>query len=532
MENMLSRAQETGRRGFISAPLIGTVIFLSAVIFIVNLQNVEAQASLRVANDAYHNRVSSILEQYRSDLSSIFREGLSRTISFYVLSPGWDVFKWTNNPSSTFYKDAPTYLQGTSNDKPIDGDLGGGADGKVSLQELKYGKCETANAIARDVICSIPDTNSLQYKYGLPQWMSSFLQNFTFEGITFSTSNPKQIEYFLPNARIADGVSQDQALKEYGEYCRALLQGSAFDCKAFATQSNVDGSSVKQCMDPDTNTLIPGCESGNFFVKVNVLNPVTDPNTNDRVEIYGTLPRVQATDSGGNVFRSSGIGEKNFYLPINLRVFQYYDDTFKMYDRLAYGQSQNDKNEPSGTEGVADGHCGGPSASDCAHTTTDKFQGDTGYAYQSFFSGGYAPGDDQKARDAVASAYYANVFTSACRQLNSPASHDYDMKICSAADCGASELCANVALGSITLPQIRATLNKQEFLNPQSEYCANGNTELCAFYGGLTGAGDGSHDSLDLSFQLVDKNDAYRIDPTQPVVFKWGVNIQHDLATP
>jgi len=68
-----------GKRGFISAPLIGSVIFLAAVIFIVNLQNVEASASLRIANDAYHNRVSSVLEEYRSDLASIFREGLSRT---------------------------------------------------------------------------------------------------------------------------------------------------------------------------------------------------------------------------------------------------------------------------------------------------------------------------------------------------------------------------------------------------------------------------------------------------------------------
>lgn len=544
-----SKPEKAGKRGFVSAPLIGTVIFLSAIIFIVNLQNVEAQASLRVANDAYHNRVSSVLEQYRSDLSSIFREGLSRTLSYYILRQGWQTFVWSNDPNGGYFN-PPSGITVPDGNPMLDGDLTGTADGKVSLQELKYGSCQSINRITSDVICSIPnaDPNNNEYKYGLPQWMSEFLKDFTFEGVTFSTANKEQIKVFLPNERIPPkGTTPvEQALDEYNNYCRALLQGSVFDCRDFATQTDVAGNSKMHCVDHDANNNgrpdenpddvkeIPGCEQGTFFVKVNVENPIQDAVIGT-VQIYDKLPRVEAKDNGGNVFRSSGIGEKNFYLPINLRLFKYYDDTFKLYSTLAYGQAASDRNEGY-REGVADGHCGGPTGADCAHTTTNKFEGDTGYGYQPYFNPNpYSPGDDDKVRDAVAQAFYNNVFKSACGlTVGMP---QYDLKACKDSECTASETCENIASGvpGIMLEQLRVKLGPT-FLNPQSDYCANpgsgGYTEICGFYGGLTGAGSGSHDPLPLSFQLVDKNDAYRIDPVQRVAFKWGVNIQHDSATP
>ncbi|MEM4255345.1 MAG: hypothetical protein QXR53_03380 [Candidatus Norongarragalinales archaeon] len=507
------------KKGFISAPLIGTVIFLSAVVFVVNLQNVEAQNSLRIANDAYHNRISSVLEQHRSDLASIFREGLSRTISYYLLNPGWDVFVWNNDPNSRYYSTAAHYRNrnGLDPDPLVDGSLGSNPDpGRVSLAEVKFAKCETVKALTSDVICSIPDSvnlnNEREYKYGLPQWMSKFVENegiFVFEGITFNTSNQKEIKVFLPGSRT--DVSQAQAVQEYQDYCKALLRGSVFDCKAFATQTDPrTGGSLMRCSEDlnndgtiQENEILEGCEDGRFFVRVNVENEV------DGIEVYPNIPRVEAKDTGGNVFRSSGVGEKNFYLPINLRIFKYFDETFKVYSHLAYGPTESSSSRaPAGNEGnnegVADGNCGQAIPNRCERP--DSGFNDGGYDLPNAIN----PNDIDKIVKEVRRNYFDLVFKRACTQANAP---DLDLRFCSGTACdpNASPKC-DASL--VFTPYDR----NEDFPVTPCE-APGGGDRGCAFV-----------EKPAWRFLMVDSNAAFRIDPQRPVNFEWGVQLQHDTV--
>ena len=527
----MTRTMPSRRKAFISAPLIGTVIFLSAVVFVVNLQNIEAQASLRVANDAYHNRIASVLEQHRSDLASIFREGLSRTISYYLLDPGWDVFVWTNNPASTFYaSDDPQFGRrnigepdpGLDGIRFADGSyLDGPPDQRVSLKELKFGKCDTVRALTSDVICSIPDTGggsitgATEYKYGLPQWMSKFVENdgtIVFEGITFNTSNPEQVKVFLPNDR-GTGVSQTQALQEYQDYCNALLRGSVFDCKAYATQTDPrTGESKMQCADDlngdgtiQENEVLKGCEDGRFFVKVNVENPVGG------VEVYPKLPRVEARDTGGNVFRSSGIGEKNFYLPINLRIFKYFQDTMGVYGQLAYGPS-GDTGSSAGAsgnegkqEGVADGYCGETKPTQCVRQ-------DPEYKDEGYKLAGINPNDPNAIQNKVASDFFDLVFKRACPQLPT---QNTELFFCTSSDCASAPKCDD----NIQFASFSGTTGS--FANRLCSNPGEGEALFCAYY-----------PNAKFDFKLVDNDAAFRIDPQKPITFKWGAEIQHDLPSP
>ncbi len=517
------------KKGFISAPLIGTVIFLASILFVVNLQNVEAQTSLRIANDAYHNRIASVLEQHRSDLASIFREGLSRTISFYLLNPGWDAFKWDNNPALTYYSsDGKFSNRGLEQDPYIDGSLGGGADGRISLAELKYAKCDTVRTLTSDFICSLPDTNvgeNVEYKYGLPQWMSKFVDNngtFVFEGITFNTSNPDQVKVFLPASR--QDVSQQQAVREYYQYCNALLRGSVFDCRTFATQTDpATGGSKMQCYDYDVNNngvpnegpedvrKLEGCEDGRFFVKVNLENAI------DGIEVYPKLPRVEAKDTGGNLFRSSGIGEKNFYLPINLRIFKYFDETFKVYKHLAYGSMGNGEGSRNGIEtrmeleGVADGNCGSAIGNDNNNRCDDSDSGfnDQGYALPNDIR----PPDDEKITKAVGKNYFDFVFKPACREPVGLQSQSMELRFCTTTNCDL----ANAPICNDALDY--TPLESANLFNTQlCEHNGEG-VRGCAFFPPST-----------WNFLLTDNKPAFRIDPQNPVNFKWGVSLQHDTA--
>ena len=489
------------RKAFISAPLIGTVIFLSAVIFVVNLQNIEAQASLRVANDAYHNRISSVLEVHRSDLASIFREGLSRTISYYLLTPGWDVFVWNNNPSSTYYPPEVASDHGISENKNVDGSLDDRPDGRISLAELKYAKCETVRALTSDVICSIPETGGIsgqaEYKYGLPQWMSKFVNPVVFEGITFNTSNLDQVKVFLPE----DGPNQAQVLQDYQNYCNALLRGSVFDCRAFAERDALS------CVDHDVNgngrldegpediKPLDGCEDGRFFVKVNVENPVRG------FEVYPKLPRVEASDTGGNVFRSSGIGEENFYLPINLRIFKYFQDTLGVYEHLAYGPGGDINRNEGISEGVADGYCGETDPSRCVNE-------DPGFKDAGYNLAGVDPGNTDAIKNKVANDFFYSVFKRACAQ---PPTQNTELFFCDDSDCSSVSKCDTLQFTSFSS-------TTGPFAN---QFCGtSGGAGACAYY-----------PSVKFDFKLVDNDAAFRIDPRNPIAFKWGTDIKHDLPS-
>ena len=359
------------KKAFIAAPLLGTIIFLASILFVVNLSKAEAGDTALIASDAYHNRIVSILEIYRTDLGSQFRENLSRVIEDFLTSQCWDNLFQVRNADA--------------NNQPLN-----------SMQDIRRARCEHVSEVIHQVICSFssqPDCGSSDPqqpdynpnyadcmaasggKYGLPAWMGSISTPFTFEGVSFELSNPDQFEVFTN--------SQDP---DYLESCQKLIGGSIFDCDAFA-----EGDF--QCRDPDTDEIVPGCEQGTFYVKVNVLDE----------DIYPNLPRVLSDDQTGNQVRSGAVGDDNFYLPINYPLFKYYDYALGAFEYLAYGTNAEPGDVGSKESGVAEGFCAQNSDGDCQKANDYNAKG---FNAQDPIDG--------EAKD----AFYGYTFTTACSEYS------------------------------------------------------------------------------------------------------------------
>jgi len=318
------------RKGFIAAPLLGTILFLTAVIFVVNLNKEESSEVALIANEAYNNRVTSLLELYRSDLGSQFRENLARVIEDFLSSKCWDnLFRVSNQ----VVVGKTNYL-----------------DEKV----LRYRACSYVNDVIHDVICShvssgvaevcneecldnCGDTDACHKEccdyveadaYGLPKWMREIADDFVFEGITFESANPDQFKVFL---------GDDPG---YGDACRTLISTSLMDCKAFAEgelqcckeiDSDRGGNPYqlvteeKQFSDACLKDDVIDCSKGTFYVEINV----------EDKDVYPNLPRTKSSDGKGNEIRTGAISDSNFYLPINYPLYRYYDYAFGVYAELA-----------------------------------------------------------------------------------------------------------------------------------------------------------------------------------------------------
>lgn len=350
------------KRGFIAAPLLGTIIFLASIVFIVNLNKAEAGETQLVASDAYHNRIVSLLEVYRTDLGSQFRENLSRVIEDFLASECWDnLFNIYNQKGNQ----------------------------AVDLEAVRKEKCEHVTTVIHQVICSFSSADCVGgeggggtvdcQRYGLPEWMAKIATNFTFEGVKFWPSNLEEFSVFLDS-------SKNPQL--YQQKCETLLQGSIFDCEAFS-------QGEFKCRDPDTHEVVPGCERGTFYVKVKVLDP----------DIYPNLPRIMSDDGTGNQIRSGAISDADFYLPINYPLFKYYDYAFGAFSHLAYGEDGTKQPGGGGTEqdGVAEGFCGRQQGGDCRLM-------DEGFSHA-----GFSAESAESARD----SFYDNSFKAACENASS-----------------------------------------------------------------------------------------------------------------
>jgi hypothetical protein len=210
--------------------------------------------------------------------------------------------------------------------------------------------------------------------------------------------------------------------------------------------------------------------------------------------------------------RSAGISDKDFYLPINLRIFKYYDETFKVYSRLAYGERPNELNEnPLQNEGVEQGHCGGL-AGGCIQTE--------GYNDQGYALSGIDLTDETKVGPAVSHQFYQQVLIPACDKISAATASDLVLKACPTnADCvGSPDAgldCSDTTVETkMQGPDVKACPTSYSGTNPN----------YCGFYGGNPG---GSQSTFTMNFKLIDDNPAYRIDPSEPVVFSWGVSLQH-----
>jgi hypothetical protein len=381
---------------FIAAPLLGTIIFLACVIFIINLNKVESANVVLAEGDAYHNRIVSLLEMYRSDTASLFRQQITFVIENYLTSQCWlNLFDIDNSkPEAT--NGNPDY----ENEKIVrlPGGSTPGSDQDYTMEELRYAKCKYVNRIINYAARSFYSCKSRcvrdpsrtdpgncphltlkdcreQFQpcidceaklYGLPKIMRDLSGETTFEGITFNASNYNEFKFLFDDP---DGTSAST-------FTTTLLGGSLFDCGAYARtppggppkfqccsvsgdmfdtpesyeydyEHDCDGGGRSGTVDGKSvaSQVVPGCGDGSFFVKISLLNNV----------VYPVMPRFHADDAVGNQLRTGALGENDFYLPISYPLYKYLDYAFEIYENLANGD-KNDPNEGA-SEGIAQGLC-------------------------------------------------------------------------------------------------------------------------------------------------------------------------------
>ncbi|VVB67955.1 Uncharacterised protein [Candidatus Norongarragalina meridionalis] len=485
------------RRAFIAAPLLGTIVFLAAIIFVVSLNKIEVGETAIITNDAYHNRIVSLLEIYRTDLGSVFRESLSRVIETYLTKECW----WT--------------LFDIRN-----------AQNSETLKNLRFNECKKINGILEEVVCSYAsgggeecqgergkDNPSCQHSalYGLPAWIYALNETVPFEGITFAPANSEQFSVFLN--------SQDP---RYPELCRALLGGGMLDCGEFANGNlqccsvPADGVDAPACTvrkDAKGNPgiVIPGCENGAFFVKVNV----QDPN------IYPIMPRIFSDDKTGNQVRSGAISDANFYLPINYPLFRYYDRAFKVWAGLAYGADATPGGGSGEKNGVVEGYCNQGENGNCEsialygsqqHFTGSGLNPDTVTSFKnnvllpscaSGISTKLAPGEGKLGGGDMLMLQVCASDTSTLCPLPDYTAHDE----------GSWTNCTKTLLGPTgpTWPTL-------DSLSTNEETCGTGETKgTCTYIGPSSQGGGGPR----IQFRFVDYDPTYRIDPILLNNFCW-----------
>ncbi len=285
------------RPAFIAAPLIGTIIFLTAVVFVVNLSKTEAQTVSRIGDDAYHNRVVSLLELYRSDLYGLFSDGLRQNAEDFLAGIRW-----------IGLNDVTKFSEGE-----------------------RLAKCNYVSEVLYQQLASSGTSKDEGFLNGLSDLMGALRSTYTFEGITFrpvtfiASTSYGNIPWDF-NCNVDPGY----------QICKQMLPRNSFDCKNYAT----DLDRPYRCCEIDTGTsgadcpadrVIPGCENGNFYLKVNMENP----------DVFKAMPRIEARDSIGNVIRSNALGESNFLIPIRYPIFKYNDASFRLFAFQQYFSEGN-----------------------------------------------------------------------------------------------------------------------------------------------------------------------------------------------
>ncbi|MCX6767555.1 MAG: hypothetical protein NTY90_02375, partial [Candidatus Micrarchaeota archaeon] len=199
------------RRGFVAAPLIGTIIFLAAIMFAVNLSKTDSAEVSHVVSDAYHNRIVSLLEMYRADLGAVFTVGLSRNVEYFLTGQCWA---------------SPPFNIETS------GNQGSQSQALLDIKNQAYDNCVLFNKILKAVVCSIDP------KYGMKAWLSQMNETTTFEGISFEPANKQSFERFITTGWSTSSLNlNNQQYASGSGSCEDLVMGSLFDCYAFAYET-------------------------------------------------------------------------------------------------------------------------------------------------------------------------------------------------------------------------------------------------------------------------------------------------------
>ena len=278
LRESFGRNGQQKRRGFVSLPVVGTLIIFISFLFIVSfIQTEKAQVNI-ILSDAYHYRLASLLEIYRSDVSDLFTVGLGRDMQNFYLGPGWYGFS-------------------LDMEHPED-----------SLRA----RCNDFSSSVIDASCTLAN------RTGIPRVFKIMNTTYWFEGMEFSPQNPEAFKVFTH----ASGY-QGTDTAFYGN-CTALIgKNTLFDCGSYAS-SVVSGTWNWACKN-ETST-IPGCENGSFYILVNPTN-----NT-----VYPHLPRIRATD-GYNEIRTAALGNEPYFLPVNYPAFYYLAAAYELGKFLANG---------------------------------------------------------------------------------------------------------------------------------------------------------------------------------------------------
>ncbi len=407
------------RRGFIAAPLIGAIVFVTAIVFVVNINKAETNAVTQVAQEAYHNRINSIVELYRSDAGSLFREDMKAVIEQSLTSQCWNIFDISVENRPSFNRQQK----------------------QAAVKKARFLSCQRIKQTIQSVICSYNDNTNTECvnsciasgargtelsqctqacgggrQYGLQSWLSNLNQEFEFEGITLSPRNRNAFENFF-NPKNERGNFDYIA---YATNCQALVKELAIDCNAFAENklqccsrdTSPPGSEYpgEQCA---SSEVVPGCESGIFYVKI-------QPSD---ARVYANLPRIQAKDDAGNYLRGGALSDaREFYLPITFPLLRYLDRAYAAYTTLAYGENIGGRDA---WEGILDGSCyAGTQCTD--HSFPSSLGVEPGFTFSAHSISLNSPDAAEKA---FGSGFYENVFIPAFE--NSLRGTQLDLKVLS-----------------------------------------------------------------------------------------------------
>ncbi len=285
--------EESRHRAFIAAPLLGTMIFLIAVVYAVNLSKDEASAVSQVGDDAYHNRLVSMLETYRADLLGFFSDGLRQNTEDFISSAAWEGINTVDEFS-------------------------------VADRRLK---CEAiANTVRGQLISS--GVSNQDFLNGFSDLINALRQEYVFEGLKFS---PVKFDAFEMSTGEGMATWDFTCDKEPGNtLCEKLLAGSTFDCQNYATNL----VSPYQCCSAKlpfgagcpAGQVLRGCEDGGFYLAVDISDP----------DVYKAMPRMQISDALGNTVRTAVLGKYSFQVPIRYPIYRYNDASFRIFSITQY----------------------------------------------------------------------------------------------------------------------------------------------------------------------------------------------------
>ncbi|VVB70648.1 Uncharacterised protein [uncultured archaeon] len=370
------------RKAFIAAPLIGTTIFLVAIFFAVNLSKTESSAVSEIANNAYHSRLISLMELYRSDLKSVFKIGISSLVENQIAKQCW------NYPLTIQYSINST---GGQDSGPLQANgLGFFANNYQFSDEVerRLDFCYRLKKVVGGLTQASGNGTSIK------NWLTSLNNSIVFEGIAFNIASQSKFSEFKDklnsypgwnppanhpecvttstfgsnSAPNCDNVIQNKctdpltiAACSNGTEVQQLLGNGLFDCFSFAEMADpVSPTTQYSCCTPlgakkqddyynqiqngatwdrsqlrtlscnaGSQNYLAGCEGGQFYYQLNVKSP----------DVYPLLPRIEASDGKGNIIRSGGIADENEYLLIRYPFFKYYDLSLKFGRALAFGKN-------------------------------------------------------------------------------------------------------------------------------------------------------------------------------------------------